>query len=245
VIIMKILCRWMVVVAVLMAIPTLTLVRADDKKKPDAKNPDAATPQEIAALEAAHEAVGTISKVDAAGKTLTLHIEYQTLQPKGKGANTNAQMQTLLRDQEKILRTTNPVQRAREMEHMMQQASRDQAHALANLKVVTEKVDFDLLGNDDTKIRMMQLPPKLDANGKAQEYSFKERDDSRSPDPALIGYHADWDKLTTGMTVKVYLRTPKTGEKSDPVPVKTIIIQPDPPASSAANPMADTKKDNK
>jgi hypothetical protein len=238
---MKILCRSMVVVTVAMVIPSLTLWGAD--KKPDAKSPDAATPQEMAALEAAHEAVGTIAKVDATAKTLTLHIEYQTLQQTGKGGN-NAHLTNVLHQQQQIMRTTNPIQRAHQMQHLMQQAMQAQLHNQANVKVVAEKVDFDLVGSDDTKIRMVQLPPKLDANGKPQEYSFKERDDARSPDPNLIGYHADWDKLTTGMTVKVYLRTPKAGEKNDSVPVRIIVIQPDPPASPAT-PMPDTKKDNK
>jgi hypothetical protein len=240
---MKSLCRWLVLVVVVLSVAVLT-VRADDKKKPDTKSEGTATAADIAALEAAHEAVGTISKVDATAKTLLLHLEFQTLQPTGKAGalNGNTNILHMLHEQEQIMRTRNPIQRAHMMHNLMQQAMKNELHNHPNIKVNTEKVDYELQGNADTKLRMMELPPKTGPDGKPQQYSYKEKEDARSPDPSLIGYHADWDKLAVGMTVKVILSTPKAGDKSDTVPVRTIIIQPDPPP---AKPMPDAKKDNK
>jgi hypothetical protein len=243
VITMTTLWRWMVLVVVL-AVPALTVRGADDKKKPDTQSEGTATGADIAALEAAHEAIGTINKVDAAKQTLLLHIEFQTLQSTGKAGvpHSNTNVQHMLHQQEQIMRTRNPVQRAHLMQSLMQEAMRNQLHNQPNVKVVTEKVDYELQGNSDTKLRMMELPPKTGPDGKPQQYSYKEKEDARSPDPSLIGYHADWDKLAVGMTVKVILSTAKAGDKTDTVPVKMIIIQPDPPP---AKPMPDTKKDNK
>src|SRR5262245_58352940 len=205
---MKTLWCWAMVAVLVMT----GSARADDKKKP-ADTKDNASAQDIAALEQAHEAVGTVVSVDASGKSLVFRLEYQQLEVDGNGKNRNA--------------VPNPMRRPH-MSHPNQK----------NVKLVTEHKDFDLQGNADTKVRLQDLPPRVGPDGKPQPYSFKERDDARSPDPSLTGYHAEFENLTAGQTVKVILGHSKDGDK---VPVKMIIILPE----TKPAPMPESKKEKK
>jgi len=234
---------WVWSILAVLALMVATAHAADDKKK-DGKTGDAPTAEEIAALEQAHEAIGTVGKVDATNKSLVFHLEWQRLDVNANAAHrNNSNYQNLLRQEQQIARTQNPLQRAQQMQRLMQQMARMQNQQNQNFQTITEKADFELQGDSDTKVRMLQLPPRTDpATGKPQPYSFKEREDARSPDPSLTGYHADWTTLASGQTVKVVLGHHKAGDKGDTIPVKMIIIEPDPAPTA---PMPDPKKDKK
>ena len=219
------------ILAIVLTVPLLRA--ADDKKKPDDPKDNTASPQNNAALEQAHEAIGTIVSVDAGSKSLVFRLEYQRLEMTGKPGNAN--VGNLMRQQQQNMRATNPIQRAMQMQRMQQQIMR--AQAANNAKVVTEHMDFDLQGTGDVKVRMKELPPRVDTAGKPKPYSDIERERGKYPDPDLPGFHADFEGLSEGMLVKVTLGHSKSSDKdSGKVPVKLIIIQPAPKTAPAESP---------
>jgi hypothetical protein len=215
-----------VLTAVVLVLPAQA---ADENKKPEGKNGDAATPQEIAALAQAGEAVGKIVSVDGSARSLVFRLEYQRMEVQGNGGGNS---QNLLRQQQQIMRNPNPVQRAQQMQRLIQQLARAQG----NVKLVTEKADFELQGAKDIKVRMRELPPRVGSDGKPQPYTAKEKQDAKGPNPSLPGYQAEFDNLSPGMLVKVTLGQLKAGD--DKIPVRMIIIEPEP----ATRPMTDQPK---
>ncbi len=226
----------------------LPAVAADKDKAKDKKNDDQpATKQEYNQLEQAGEVSGKLAEVGDGGKTFTLRLEHQALEPNGNGNRGNRAAQNLYREQQQIMRTTNPVQRMMEMQRLAAQMERQQAQAARSAyRVITEHKDFDLQAAADAKVRFQDLPARFDEEGKPKQYTAEERKELKGPDPNLVGYKADFSDLKVGQVVKVVLGHPKQGDKEADKdqpkhPVRLIVIVQDAPDT----PDKKSKKDKK
>jgi hypothetical protein len=172
------------------------------------KNETPATPSDYSQLATLTDLTGKLNSFDSTAKTITLEVDYQILQPNPKvnnGSNAN-QMNHLLQKQQQIMRQKNPIQRAIQMQHLMAQAQALQGKMAANAFIaVTEHKDFDIQGGDDAKVRLQDLPVRLDEKGNPKPYTADEKKDLKGTDTKLPGYNADWTDLKIGQIVKVTL----------------------------------------
>jgi hypothetical protein len=92
---------------------------------------------------------------------------------------------------------------------------------------ITKAVELE--ATDDIKVRTLILAQEFDEKGRPRKYSSKELLEMRKPDPNLPGYHADFDSLKPGQTVKISIAR-KAGAK---------------PAANPTKPAAEKKKKGK
>jgi hypothetical protein len=198
------------------------------KDKPAASAP--ATPKEAEALARADNVIGTLVRTGGTDRTLTLRIEYQKLEPReggGKGAGRNP----IHRQQQQILRTTNPLQRALQMQRLLAQIEREQLQALRNqFHVVTEHKDFDLQAAKDATVRFLNPPMEYDDKGYPKKYTPEELKKLKGTNPNLPGYEADFEKLKIGDNVRVTFKKPQLNKDKDkdkddtPTPEVSMIV---------------------
>src|SRR5262245_52031206 len=166
--------RWAGLVLVF-AVPALA---ADKKETP-------ATPTDYSQLATLTEITGKLSSFDATAKTLTIQVDYQVLEPNAKANNaaSNNHLAHLLQQQQHILRQRNPIQRAMHMQQLMQDVQRTLAKMEANaVKVVTEHKDFDIQGGENAKVRLQDLPVRLDVKGNPKPYTADEKKELKGTD---------------------------------------------------------------
>jgi hypothetical protein len=180
------------------AVPGLA---ADKKETP-------ATPADYAQLATLTELTGKLSSFDATGKTLTIEVDYQVLapNPRANNAASNNHLAHLLEQQQRIMHQKNPIQRAMHMQHLMQEVQKTMAKMEANaVKVVTEHKDFNVQGGENAKVRLQDLPLRLDEKGNPKAYTADEKKELKGTDTKLPGYNADWSDLKAGQIVKLTL----------------------------------------
>jgi hypothetical protein len=162
---------------------------------------DKATDQDYTALAQQDQIIGKLKSVNPTDKTCTLEIDVSVL--KG-GAHTAAhlvdQQERILRQEQDILRTTNPILRAQKAQRL----AADLQRAQNSVKTTTQHKDFDLETTTDAKVRLQDPPVQYDEKGNVKKYTSKELQELKG-DPKLTGYAADWDSLKEGQTVKLTL----------------------------------------
>jgi hypothetical protein len=182
----------------LFAVPVL----AADKK--DAST----TQQDYNQLATLNEITGKLASFDSTAKTITIEVDYQVLEPNPKANNVagNVHLAHLLQQQQHAMHIKNPIQRAMHMQRIMQEAAVTQARMEANaFKIVNEHKDFDIQGGDNAKVRLQDLPTRLDEKGNPKPYTADEKKDLKGTDSKLPGYNAEWTDLKVGQIVKVTL----------------------------------------
>jgi hypothetical protein len=199
---------WTALVVALAAALPVSAAEKDRNKNKDKP----ATPQEYTQLEQAGEVTGKLLQVDATGKAFTLQVEYQTLEPNGRGGNRQAR--NLLREQREIMQIANPLQRALRMQQLAARIEREQLRGGNNaFRVVTEHTDFELRAADDAKVRFQELPGRFDEKGNPKQYTAEEKKELKGPEPNLVGYKADFADLKAGQVVRVTLAHHKAAAK--------------------------------
>jgi hypothetical protein len=206
--------RWSVLLLV-MVLPIPAADKGEKKKKKGDKDVTGATTADYAALARTRTIVGTLTNVEADGKSLTFHYHYQSLVPKnqkGKGQNLSRRLEKLVQRQEQIMRIADPVKRiqrlqqlAAQIENLKAKIATAQASAY---KATPARKEFDLQAIDDVKVRLMELPVEYDDDGHVIKYSPKQRKELKGKGN-LPGYRGNWENLTPGQTVKLYLVPPK------------------------------------
>jgi hypothetical protein len=194
-------------------------VGAADKDRSNSKY--IPTQDDIDALIKAKEVIGKVSKLESTGKGFTLIYEYEYLDPNQKGINTaaknlNRQQQQILRQYNQIMKTKNPTQRAMKLQQLMLRIQSMPIQDVSKLfKTKKGRKDFDLVAIEDVKVRVKKLPVRYDEKGNVQEYTAKEKKELKGKDPNLPGYTAEWDNVSNGQTVKVYLKAKKKKPAKD------------------------------
>jgi hypothetical protein len=192
-----------------MALPAV----AADKDKSSSKY--APTQADIDWLVKTKEVVGKTSNLESSGKGFTLIYEYEYLDPNQKGINTanknlSRQQQQIVHEYNRILKTKNPVQREQRLQQLMLRIQTLPMQDLSKLfKTKKGRKDFDLVAKDTVKVRLKKLPIRYDEKGKVQEYTTKEKQELKGKDPSLPGYTGDWENLSNGQTIKVYVAAKK------------------------------------
>jgi hypothetical protein len=213
-------------------------IAADKKNDPAAKGANA---KDYQALADAHTVTGKVNSVGGSDKSLSLRVDYQVVQPNPAAArNNNAALQRILRDEEQILRTRNPLRRFQEMERLQAEIVKLQAQGLKNAyKVVNQHKDFDLESGPDVVVRRLEPPVEYDDKGNAKKRTAAELKELKGKNPDLPGYNATFDDLRIGQVVRVTLARPKADKDKpkdkdaadDKKPqVSMIVILTDPPA---------------
>lgn len=189
---------------------------AAQKKKDRPDKPGASTPataKEAEALAQANTVVGTLVRSGGSDRTLTLRLDYQRLEP---NAGRNGGGHALYRQQQQILRTTNPLQRAQQMQRLLAQLQREQLQALRNqFRVVTEHKDFDLKAASNATVRFLNPPMDYDDKGYPKKYTPEELRKLKGKDANLPGYEADFEKLKVGDTIRVTFKKPQANKNKD------------------------------
>lgn len=226
--------------ALLVAVPLLLPYPAVGQGRPAKKKlkQEVATPEDYAAVRKMKEISGVVTSFDAAEKTVTLKVDYNTYEvvPPRPGQQNPAdrQMQALLKQQQAlakeaqvIQRIRNPIQQQQRLaayqirlqQFQLQVAAAQAQGPKVNTKTIahTKELDFDFV--PEPKVARANLPMEYDDKGKVKEYTEAEKKKLRSPD--LAGYTAKFEDLEPGQTVKLYLAKPKPAKKkNDPAAKK-------------------------
>jgi len=201
-------------------------IGADNKNAKEVDKPT--TQQDYNQLQQAGQISGKLTRFDAKTRTFTLEIEYEYLEANNKGGNnTNVQrqlqqQQQILREQQRILQSRNPVDRQRRMQQLIARIQRDQLQAAGKnqngaFKVVTAHKDFELQAAADAKVRTLLLPEAFDEKGSLKKYTPQELKELKGADANLPGYKSSMDDLEVGQTVKIYLAKGKPVSKDKEV----------------------------
>lgn len=218
---------------------------AADEQKKDGSKSSTPSKQEYALLVQAGEAVGKLVNVDPAGKTFTLEIGYQMLEPKEGDAlqGALAQQQQILQQQQQALLVRDPIQRQRRLAQIVQ---RQATNGNSAFRTVTEHKDFDLQGTDDIKVRLAEPAAKFDDKGFPVKYSPKELQELQGK---LPGYSGTLDNLKNGQSIKVIFskKQPKPAKDADKnaidkPTVAMIMVLADPTDNSPDKDKRDDKK---
>jgi len=162
---------------------------------------DKATEQDYSALAQQNQIIGKLKSVNPTDKTCTLEIDVSVLKNGARGAvQLMDQQERILREEQDILRTTNPILRAQKAQRL----AADLQRAQNSVKTVTQHKDFDVETTTDARVRLQDPPVQYDEKGNVKKYTSKELQELKG-DPKLIGYAADWDSLKEGQTVKLTL----------------------------------------
>ncbi len=216
---------------VLLAVCLLLPSPASGQKK--GKNKDkvpveVATEQDYAQLRQMKDVSGKLTALDPTAKTLTLVVEYQTYEavtPKA-GKNPNAQVQSILRQQQQLMREyqnilnmRNPAQqqlrlqqwqvRVQQLQARMNQQGLGQQNLFQPVKHAKE-FEFDLA--DEVRVARLKLEVEYDDKGNIKEYTPEELKKRR--DKELPGYTATFEEVLPGQTLKLYLTKPKATPKT-------------------------------
>jgi hypothetical protein len=197
--------------ALLLAAPALA---ADKKKDTAVQN---ANPGDYQALADAHTVTGKLLSVNPTDKTLSLRVDYPVLEPNPKGAkDNNKRVQHLLREQQAIMRTRNPLVRALKLQQFEVDVLNQQTQAVNKaFKVVNEHKEFDLTTTAKVVVRFLEPPVVYDDKGNLKKYTAAELKELKGKNPDLPGYTADFSNLQTGQTVRVTLVMPKPAKDKD------------------------------
>jgi hypothetical protein len=185
--------------ALAVAVPAL----AADKNKAEQ-----ATAQDYSSLAQSGPVIGKVTKVNPTDKTLTLEMDVTVLKNGARAvAHAVERQEHLARLEQELLRTVNPVQRARKAQQLAAEVEREQlrqANGAYNPQTQTHHKDFNLETTADAKVRLQDPPPQFDDKGNPKKYTPQELKDLKG-DSKLPGYQADWTDLKVGQTVKVTL----------------------------------------
>lgn len=197
------------------------------KPKPGGKG-TSATPQEYQQVIANGEISGKIARIDHTRRIITVALEIPTIQ-QGNNGNQNNNLQQLARQQQQMARqmmqrpnqNQNPLQQAQQMQQRAAQMQRQQVQALARNqgngpKVQTVKKEFEFQADEKAKVRQMNLPQEYDERGKAKQYTAAELKTLKGPNASLPGYQADFENLSAGQTVKLYVTSSKKSPATSP-----------------------------
>jgi hypothetical protein len=190
----------------------LPVVAADKKNNPPAKD---ASDQDYKALADAHTVTGKLASVGGSDKSINLRVEYPVLEanPNAKGVTGNAL--NVLRLQEEIMRTQNPILRAQRLQRLEVELARMQTKELNAVKVTRDHKDFDLQSTAGVKVRYLEPPVVYDDKGFQKKFTADELKEMKGNDPNVPGYAADFDKLAPGQTVRVTVVRPKADKAKD------------------------------
>jgi hypothetical protein len=193
-------------------------------KGPTKDRSQPSTDRDYQALAQAHEVTGKLVSINGTDRTFTLRVEYQLVQPNPdarKGKQGQAP-QNLLRQQEQILRSRNPFERARQLQQLQAQLQRQSLQQLQAMKgafkTVTEHKDFELEASPDSPVRMLRLPLEYDDKGLARKHTPAELKTLKGPNPNLPGYVSNFSELKPGDIVRLTLAKKNANKDSDATP---------------------------
>lgn len=198
---------------------------AQNKPKPGGKGVSA-TPQEYQQVLSAGEITGKISRIDHLKRFITIQVEVQSVTQPAKGNNQGQNAQTdLIRQQQQLARqmqqrpnnNRNPGQQARQMQQLQrQQAQNGNRNNGGGPKIQTVKKEFEFQADAQVKVRLMSLPQEYDERGKPKQYTQAELKELKGPNSTLPGYLADFENLSAGQTVKLYVASAKKANAAKP-----------------------------
>jgi hypothetical protein len=200
-----------------------------------AAKPKPATPQDYTQLSAHTTLLGTLVRINS-DRSLVLQVEYQYYRAPGssrKGSTRNSEdaqlkalsreQQKILKEQEKLLRLSNPVKRMQELQRFVARQQKQSGHTGSiphgsgrgpSLRLVKGTKTYVLQASDGIKVRTMEPTPALDARGNPRALTDAEKKVRKGPEPELPGYHARWGTLKAGDTVRVYFSENKAPAKN-------------------------------
>lgn len=198
-------------------------VAGQKKKMKKDDDVERGTPQEYAQLRQLSQVAGKLAFAEAGSKVLALRIEYDTLEPRDPdelqpNRNPQSPVQSLLRQQYRVLRTTNPIQRQREMQRLLLQAQRMKLRAAPGgpnspFRLVKKSKEYEFEVKDRASVRRLTLPVDYDDKGFLKTYSKEELAKLRGTNPQVPGYAAKYEDLQAGQTVVLYLAPAAKADK--------------------------------
>jgi hypothetical protein len=241
-----------VALAMLIAVP---LGAADDKK--DTKSSDTtkslkdAPEPEVRSTSKGKwipvgDLVGTLKKAD--GNSLTLHVQYQEIQPdvgaQIRDAKISASLQRQLAGLQRNLiaaqKIRNPAQRAARIQRILASAEARSAMAAAGaaapFKIIYKQKDIDVSLAQEVVVRVKDPPAEFDDKGDLKKYTPEELKKLKGPGN-YWGYPSDVDSVTTGQVVRVFVFFQQKPQKS------RTTTTPSPGASSSKDKNTDPKPD--
>jgi hypothetical protein len=205
--------RWTsLLVALLVVSSALT---AGDAKKTDDKGDAKEKPKKAQKFtyDKKSELTGTLTKLEGSSQNFTVKVTGSFPDPNRVASDQNHYVQQLAAiNNAKI----NAVERQRRLNNLQLDMQRRAANT--PMKKITKDVDFTAAEN--VKVRIKDLPPKVDDKGNTVKYTEKEKKELKGTgdDAKLPGYLAEWDALQTKQKVTVYQAPKKkttTAKKTD------------------------------
>jgi hypothetical protein len=174
-----------------------------------------ASSRDYAALAQQQQVVGHVVMVSGTDRSLTIRVEYPTLEAAGGNAGRNVPLQVLLRQQQQILHRRNPVQAMQQMQLLLAQAQLQGLRGGNGVRIVKTHKEFELEATENAPVRILNLPVEYDEKGKQKKYTAAELRKMKGNNSRLPGYSYDFDKLRADSIVQVTLKMPKGDKEAD------------------------------
>jgi hypothetical protein len=201
--------RWASLLLVLM-LATSVLTAGGESKKDGKDSKDGDTPKSKKTEKFTYDPkglTGTLSKLENSTKNFTVKVTASFPDPNRVAENQAHYNRRVL----EISRIKNAVERQRQTLALQQ----DMARRNANVPLKKLTKEFDYVADENVKVRIKELPPKVDDKGNTVKYTKKEKEELKGTgdDAKLTGYAAEYDQLRTGQTVTVYTPKKKAASK--------------------------------
>jgi hypothetical protein len=217
------------VLLLLLAASTATAQKKDsDKEKPQTKEKIASSGKFVAKL------------ISAENTTRNFTVQVEFYEPDQNKVLANSQYDAQRRIEMAAIRN-NPAEKQKQfVAHLYEMKKRERDMYKKSAK------NYDLVGEEEIKVRTMVLPINYDEKGKPKKYTKKELAEMKGPNKKLPGYTAEFDSLHKDQKVRVYLAKqkkktrPKNKDKEkdkekdkdsldDRLPVVMVVILEEPP----------------
>ncbi len=190
---------------------------ADDKKddKPAAKDDKPAAKDNAEKWIPLGQVAGVLTHMSSGDSgEYTIKVKSQVIEANPQGQADYARHQEdLLKRQVKIMQTTNPVDRQKQMIELIKEAQKAPGELF---KVREVSQDVKVVPADDMKIRLANPPPAFDDKGFPKQYTTAELKELRGTEN-LPGYTGALDDIKPNQIVLVVLarKPPKADAKPD------------------------------
>jgi hypothetical protein len=193
--------------------------------------------------------VGTLKQAD--GNSLTLHVQYQEIQPDVGAqvrdakisANLQRQLASLQRQLIAAQKIKNPAQRAARIQRILASAEARSAMAAAGaaapFKIINKQKDIDVSLAQEVVVRVKDPPAEFDDKGEVKKYTAEELKKLKGPGN-YWGYPADLDAVGMGQMVRVFVYVQQKPQNKG----KPTTTTPSPGASSSKDKNSDARPDD-
>lgn len=176
--------------------------------------------------------LGRVTRINAGQMTMTLQVEYRERKADASAFQRLSQLQQQAAGQQAQLaralaflnpRNAGSLQNVRNLQQALARTASQMAQTQRQLyRTETRQKNVDVEADEKVMVRVPKPPFNFDDKGRLVKYTAEQLKELKG-DPDLWGYPADFDRLTVGQRVHIFLGKTHSTEEEDPL-VRLIYI---------------------